>query len=754
MLGIRLTFLAAFVSIIVAAPMLAQAPAPANLAVTSATKSAVVLSWQAVSGASSYVVQRRTVAESAYYVANNATTTVTTYTDKAFDPFTAYTYRVFAAVGGNPGFASSEVTAGPPPPGFSMVAPTPQAALTALRSGWYGQLVAMTLDANEDPAIVFCDAWNAFTSNNFLTDVYFMGWDRAHRVWKAPVKIGTVNGIGNHSPGLAIAFDSSTNRFGLAYQSDMDNVQWVAFSSDGGATWTKQQVQAANAVLVEGCALKMANGQAFLMTSMDPGGVVYTTGAQTAAGPVTWSGRNLPLLGQDNHYAKFDLAMDSTGQPGVAFMYYDSSASTDVVYFWRPSATTATKVTTSNGRNNIIVGGPDIKLVFSGQNPRMLLNMQRSDGGPYPYNTDLWSVASNDGGATWAAPVQLPSDGDTGLDTPITLAIAPQGQAAASAPNPHGTTRQGMKCGWPKLSRTTDWVSWTMCNPGNSPAPQVLDYGYPSVAYASNGKLYVAFQNANQVDSHELPILGVMLWREAPQPSNLPPPQVNEGGVLNNASHAVGKPVAPGSIIEIYGANQASDRALGGNLPLNTILGAGPNPSVLTSAAINSVPAPLYYISPTQVNVQVPFATPAGTDVYVTVTVNDSLSPAVRFQTVAAAPGIYAVINANGSFNPATGSAKPGDYLTVYATGLGLVTNSPLDGWPALANPLSNTQGTVTATIGGQPATVAFAGLTPGNVGLYQVNVRVPSLAAGNYPLVISEGAVASNSVTISVAAP
>jgi uncharacterized protein (TIGR03437 family) len=751
MLRIRVTFLSTFVFIVLASSLLAQAPAPANLVVTSATKSAVVLSWQAVSGASSYVVQRRTVAEAAYYVANNATTSDTTYTDKSFDPFTAYTYRVFAIVGGNPGFASSEVTAGPPPPGFSMVSTTPQAALTALRSGWYGQLVAMALDANEDPAIAFCDASTAFTANNFLTDVYFMGWDRAHRVWKAPVKIGTGNNIGNHTPGLAIAFDSSTNRFGVAYQSDMDNIQWVAFSSDGGATWTKQQIQAANAVLVEGCALKMANGQAFLVDSLDPGGVVYASGAQTATGPITWTGQRLPVLGNEC-YAKFDLALDSTGQPGVAFMYRDASASTDVVYFWRPPATTATKVTTSNGRNNMI-GSPDIKLVFSGQNPRILLNMQRSDGGPYPYNTDLWSVASSDGGATWAAPVQLPSDGDTGLDTPITLAIGPQGQAAASASNPHGTTGQGMKCGWPKLSRTTDWVSWTMCNPGNSPAPQWIYYDYPSVAYASNGKLYFAFQNANKGDNRDLPILGVMLWREAPQASNLAPPQVSEGGVINNASHAVGKPLAPGSIIEIYGSNQGSGAALVGNLPLNTVMGAGQNPSVVTSVAINGVPAPLYYVSAGQVNAQVPFATPAG-DAYVTVTVNDSLSQAIRFQSGAYAPGIYAVINANGSLNPAGGSAKPGDYLTVYATGLGAVGNPPLDGWPALANPLSNTQGTVTATIGGQPATVAFAGLTPGNVGLYQVNVRVPSLAAGNYPLVISEGAVASNSVTISVAAP
>ena len=61
--------------------------------------------------------------------------------------------------------------------------------------------------------------------------------------------------------------------------------------------------------------------------------------------------------------------------------------------------------------------------------------------------------------------------------------------------------------------------------------------------------------------------------------------------------------------------------------------------------------------------------------------------------------------------------------------------------------------GGATATIGGQPAAVSFAGLAPRLVGVFQVNVQVPNLAAGNYPLAITVGGVTSNSATIGVSA-
>jgi uncharacterized protein (TIGR03437 family) len=112
-------------------------------------------------------------------------------------------------------------------------------------------------------------------------------------------------------------------------------------------------------------------------------------------------------------------------------------------------------------------------------------------------------------------------------------------------------------------------------------------------------------------------------------------------------------------------------------------------------------------------------------------------------------------------FNAVTGAeantsapATTGDYLVIYALGLGAVTPTLAveDGAPA--STYEYAVGPVTATIGGVPATVLFAGLTPGFVGLYQVNVTVPAgITPGNQiPVTVSvAGKSGAGNVTIAV---
>jgi uncharacterized protein (TIGR03437 family) len=736
-----------FVALTLAVALLlhSQAPAPAGFSVTSATKSSVVLSWQPVTGVSGYVLQRRAMGEGSYYAVNNVyLASGATYTDTSFDPFTAYAYRIYVMVGNTAGVVSNEVIAGPPPNGFSSVAPTPASAITAKTGQWYGQLVSMALDANGDPAIAFQDSSAATSSNNQLTYINFSAWDRAHYQFKSPVRIDSVHSQSPAKPEIALAFDSSTNRFGVAYVSENDNAVRVSFSSDGGQTWgTPLVTQTQGSTLgMGGVAFKMANGQFYLMYSLDPGGSWLVSDPQTEK---AFSGKAQNTAPLSNDWSNvFDVAVDSSGQPAVAYAYHDNNTGSDIVNFWRPtSPPTTTRVTTSNGFNNMI-GAPDLRLVFDGKNPRIFTYLQRSSTA----GTSLWLLSSNDGGSTWGAPMQMPSDGDAGLQALITLAVGPQGQITTSASS-NGGTASTMKCGFPKLSRSSDLTNWTTCGPGNGVAPMNLNY-YPSAAYASNGKLYLAFQVPNSSNNMDLAFPGVWLWREAPQPGNLLP-VLNAGGVINNASHSPS--VSPGMIAEIYGVN-LGQLSLANTVPLPIPLGLGLSPTVTTTVTINGIPAPIFFTSANQVDVQIPFEVTPGTTVPFTVTVNDTLSAAVMVKIVAFSPGIYAVINANGTYNPANGAAKPGDWLTVYMTGLGAVSNTPADGAVALPSPLSMVQGAVTATIGGQNAAWNFAGLTPGNVGLYQVNLQVPALAPGNYPLIISEGGNASNAITISVVAP
>lgn len=725
---------------------IAQSDGPSNLTVTAASRTAVKISWQAPAnppaGFQGYYVYRRAVSDGPYLAPFNTLVTATTFTDTSFDPTVAYAYRVYSVVNNNSQTATSEVMAGPPPAGFSLAAKTPKALQVAGTGECYGQLVSMALDVNGDPAIAFKDECNATSDNRYQTLVYFTGWDRAKYAWKAPVKIDTVHAQHPSAPEIALAFDASNNRFGVAYLSDIDMIARVSMSNDNGATWSTPQAApwvTGSAVGLGGVAFKMSGGQAYLAYSQDPGGVWYLSGSQTDA-LSAWSRKVVPGL-LDDWFSIFDIAVDSQGAPAVAFVHKDVNQGTDVVAFWRPSGATVTQVTTSNAYANM-GGNPDIKLVFDGTNPRILTSLKRNSAN----DTDLWFVASANGGATWSTPLAMTGDGEVGLGALVTMAVGPNGQIAASASNGGGFIGSTMTCGLPKVFRSSDMTKWTTCDPGTSPAPAPANF-YPSAQFGSNGKLMLAFQIPNTSSNVDLLDSGVWLWREAPQPSGMTYPIINEAGIINNASHVYGNGLAPGTIVEIYGL-RLGQLASAGNLPLGSLL--GPSSALTTAVSVNGVPAPSFFTSVGQLNVQIPFEAPPGKDVPVTVTVNDSLSTALMIHIVAFSPGIYAAVNASNH-----SSHKPGDFVTVYLAGMGAVNDPPPNGWVSTAVPLSKVLSTVTATIGGRAAEVSFAGLTPFSVALYQVNLQIPpDLAPGTYTLVVLENGTPSNSFTITVTAP
>ncbi len=102
---------------------------------------------------------------------------------------------------------------------------------------------------------------------------------------------------------------------------------------------------------------------------------------------------------------------------------------------------------------------------------------------------------------------------------------------------------------------------------------------------------------------------------------------------------------------------------------------------------------------------------------------------------------------------PGSRPVNHGEFLSIFCAGLGDVTNRPATGAAALGNPLSTTIANPTVTIGEVPAAVSFSGLAPGFVGLYQVNVEVPSNAPTGEAVEVglTIGGVASNTVTIAI---
>jgi adhesin/invasin len=173
---------------------------------------------------------------------------------------------------------------------------------------------------------------------------------------------------------------------------------------------------------------------------------------------------------------------------------------------------------------------------------------------------------------------------------------------------------------------------------------------------------------------------------------------------------------------------------------------------------VNGIAAPLYYVSPSQINFQMPSATPSG-PVRIAVTTAAGSSPALTPLITSIQPGLYVDTNLrakalNQDLTPHT-PATPipaGNYVLLYMTGMGPTTPPVVDGQPAPASPLSVLAGPVQATIGGRSASVQFAGLAPGYAGLIQVNVQVPvGLFPGDHPVYVTVNGVPTNAGLITV---
>lgn len=216
------------------------------------------------------------------------------------------------------------------------------------------------------------------------------------------------------------------------------------------------------------------------------------------------------------------------------------------------------------------------------------------------------------------------------------------------------------------------------------------------------------------------------------------------GAVVNGASFEKGAAVAPGSLVTVFGTGYAK-QIYASTIPLPTQLSG-------VSVIVNGRPGPLVFLNETQVNFEMPLETPAG-EAKVIVQTNGVPSASFSFQVQTVAPGLFVALNnADGSPNGAAHPASGGDFLVVYMTGQGPVDHPVADGVPTPnPPPLFNATKPVSATIGGAKANVPFLGLSPAYVGLAQANVQVPKLAPGTYPLVITVGGVASNSISITV---
>jgi uncharacterized protein (TIGR03437 family) len=244
-------------------------------------------------------------------------------------------------------------------------------------------------------------------------------------------------------------------------------------------------------------------------------------------------------------------------------------------------------------------------------------------------------------------------------------------------------------------------------------------------------------------------------------------PIIAPGGIVNAASYIAG-PIVAGSLTTIFGAGLASSAVGSPGTPLPTTLNN-------VSVTMNGTAVPLLFVSPSQINAQVPWSLSGTSQVQVVVTNENGSSTPVSANLAGIAPAIftadgkqavaYIAATRTYTFNPGQTSriARPGEYLRLYATGLGPVTNTPSTGAApdatlTVAPTLSTTSNSPTVTIGGVTAVVSFAGLAPQGinpdyVGVYEVDAQIPPTAPAGpaVPVTLSSNGVSSNTVTIPI---
>jgi len=220
-------------------------------------------------------------------------------------------------------------------------------------------------------------------------------------------------------------------------------------------------------------------------------------------------------------------------------------------------------------------------------------------------------------------------------------------------------------------------------------------------------------------------------------PAQAQVPVISPNGLVNAATGRSSSSIpvtARGTIVSIFGKNLASVTLADNTFPLPKELGG-------VQVLFGGIPAALLYVSPGQINAQVPFEIPDVSAVDLVVKNGSATSADLDVTLLAQDLGIFTTLKSGIPVSP-TNPVSAGQSITIWATGLGAVLPPVPTGQPGPSNPLAIAAITPIVNIGGQPAKVDFAGLAPGQV-IYQINATAASdLGAPSSEVTVEDGVI------------
>jgi len=297
------------------------------------------------------------------------------------------------------------------------------------------------------------------------------------------------------------------------------------------------------------------------------------------------------------------------------------------------------------------------------------------------------------------------------------------------------------------------------CNVAQLAAPELTGQLPQGLAGDPAGNLLVSADNS--------------VWRIAaiaPPATDSPAIYLDNPGIFNAASNLTAYVTVPPPCFKQCGPYAANDAIAGNEIlriaggcmgpldPLQALFDDGRLPTSLqgTQVLFNGEAAPLLSVQATEILAVVPHDVASSTTMTV---VNQGVKAYAYLSAVSAAPGVFvssgtqaAAINEDGGLNGADHPAPVGSVVALYLTGAGL-TDPPIDDGVPPGLPLPLLALPVTVKVGGSPAAIAYAGSVLGFVGLAQVNIVVPAVAASNaVPVQVAIGGnLRGQAVTIAI---
>ena len=243
-------------------------------------------------------------------------------------------------------------------------------------------------------------------------------------------------------------------------------------------------------------------------------------------------------------------------------------------------------------------------------------------------------------------------------------------------------------------------------------------------------------------------------------------PTILPNGVVSAANYSA-QPPAPGSYVSIFGAALAETTQSYSTAYLPVSLS---QVSVSFDTGTVHAPGHIAFISPGQVNVQIPWELQGQASVQMKVSIADASGAVYTLPLAAFSPALFqyqlkslftdqsggqtyaAALDENNQLASPSNPVAQGHIVQLFLNGLGPVSNQPLSGDPAPSATLATTTTTPIVTIGGLTSPkIQFSGLTPGNAGLYQINAVVPNTGTGVQTITVSIGGVISATTHIAV---